>query len=109
MDKAQTLALGPVTSLGAIMSRLDIADEVDWPADHLPESAWLEHIPFAFWLIKVLQPTALVELGTHSGASYFSFCQAVQRLSAGTRCYSLDTWKGDPHAGMYGEEIFNDV
>ena len=23
-----------------------------------------------------------------------------------TKCYSIDTWKGDEHCGQYGEEIF---
>jgi GT2 family glycosyltransferase len=81
-----------------------------WPPDYATaDSAWLEHAPFAFWLIEALRPRSLVELGTHSGLSYFAFCQAVQRLQLETCCYAVDTWKGDEHAGFYGEEIFSEV
>ena len=81
-----------------------------WPPEQiLSDSAWLEHAPFAFWLMGALRPRTFVELGTHSGFSYFAFCQAVQRLQLETRCYAVDTWKGDEHAGFYGEEVFREV
>jgi glycosyltransferase involved in cell wall biosynthesis len=81
-----------------------------WLPDRIgPQAAWLEHSPFAFWLIDALRPRMLVELGTHGGFSYFVFCQAVQRLRLETRCYAVDTWRGDAHAGFYGEEVFEEV
>jgi GT2 family glycosyltransferase/glycosyltransferase involved in cell wall biosynthesis len=79
-----------------------------WRPDRLVESAWLEHAPFAFWLVDALRPRSLVELGTHRGFSYSAFCQAVDRLSVGTRCYAVDTWQGDEHSGFYGDEVFNE-
>ncbi|CAE6836310.1 class I SAM-dependent methyltransferase [Xanthomonas arboricola pv. corylina] len=71
-----------------------------------PESAWLGHIPFAGWLIEAMRPGILVELGTHRGASYLAFCQAIQRCAVQAKCYAVDTWEGDEHAGEYSEEIF---
>ena len=70
------------------------------------ESGWLEHGHFAFWLVEATRPRRFVELGSHSGFSYLSVCQAVQRLELETDCYAVDSWVGDDHAGFYGEEIF---
>ena len=74
-----------------------------------PFSAWHEHIPFAMFLVDVLRPNLFVELGTHYGDSYCAFCQAVQELDLGTRCYAIHNWERDSHAGFYGPEVFADL
>src|SRR5687767_8713238 len=70
--------------------------------------SWVAHIPFAFWLVDALRPRCIVELGTMSGNSYAAFAQAVQSLNIDARCYAVDTWEGDPHAGQYPDEIFRE-
>jgi glycosyltransferase involved in cell wall biosynthesis len=68
--------------------------------------AWTEHIFFAYDLVAQLKPRLLVELGTDRGESYFAFCQSVLENGTGTKCYAIDHWRGDPHAGSYDETTF---
>lgn len=70
---------------------------------------WLGHLPFARDLIGSVRPSTFVELGTHLGESYFGCCQAMAESGVECACYAVDTWKGDEHAGAYGEEVFEDV
>ncbi|QCQ21348.1 class I SAM-dependent methyltransferase [Desulfoglaeba alkanexedens] len=72
-------------------------------------SAWIMHTPFAFFMISVLRPRLLVELGVHTGHSYNAFCQAVKTLKTATHCYGIDTWKGDEHAGWYEDDIYQNL
>jgi O-antigen biosynthesis protein len=58
-------------------------------------SAWIQHVPFGMFLIDLLRPATLVELGTLYGVSYCAFCQAVAELQMDTKCYGIDTWEGD--------------
>lgn len=60
-------------------------------------------------MIDALQPNLFVELGTHNGLSYFSFCQAIKQKKLLTKCFAIDTWKGDEHAGFYDDSIFEFV
>jgi len=77
-----------------------------WTPDLINDSAWVEHAPFGFWVVDALRPRTIVELGVHGGFSYSVFCQAVQRLHLGARCFAIDTWRGDEHAGYYGDEVY---
>ncbi len=89
---------------------LSIFDQDAWSPSHTSEViSWQGHIPFAFLLIRLLKPACLVELGTHKGDSYLAFCEAAERYSPATRCFAVDTWAGDPHAGYYGDEVMEQL
>ena len=72
-------------------------------------STWIQHAPFAMYLIDALRPRNFVELGTFYGVSYCAFCQAVKELELDTSCYAIDTWEGDPQGGFFGDEVLVDL
>jgi len=75
----------------------------------LEQTSWAGHIPLAMFLISALRPRVFVELGTHRGESYCAFCQAVETVQSETRCYAVDTWQGDAHAGEIEAEVLTDL
>ena len=56
--------------------------------------------------MSALKPRLLVELGVMFGDSYCTFCQAVKAEALNTRCYGIDSWQGDEHAGGYTPNEF---
>src|SRR5580704_14587932 len=72
-------------------------------------STWLGHIPFAHWVVGTAKPHTLVELGTQNGVSYSAFCQAVVRNGFDTRCYAVNTWRGENQAGQDGEAVYREL
>lgn len=74
----------------------------------MPDS-WIGHMPFAYTLVRAVKPRVIVELGTHTGNSYFCMCQAVAEAQTGSTCYAVDTWQGEEHAGYYDTAVFGEV
>jgi glycosyltransferase involved in cell wall biosynthesis len=72
-------------------------------------SAWKGHEIIANYLISYLNPNIFVELGVHNGFSYFSFCQSVVETKAKTKCFAVDNWIGDKHAGFHETDVFEKV
>jgi Methyltransferase domain len=91
---------------GGLMTVLRMNNGLFLQPKHLPPSAWLGHIPFAGWLLASAPPSLLVELGTHYGTSYLAMCQTIAEHALSTRCFAVDSWRGDAHAGAYDDRIF---
>ena len=79
------------------------------PVLRLSPSTWIGHVPFGMFMVDILRPRLIVELGTYYGTSYCAFCQAVKELNTDARCYAVDTWEGDPQSGFFGLEVLADL
>ena len=99
------------TNTGDVANLLDIPVKDFVPRRYRPGNlgTWSGHLAFANDLISAVRPSLIVELGTHHGESYFTFCQSVAENDLNCLCYAVDTWRGEAHAGYYGEDVMNDV
>jgi hypothetical protein len=61
------------------------------------------------YLIDLLRPASIVELGTRNGVSYCAFCQAVDQLGISASCVAVDSWTGDAHSGTYGPSVLGEL
>ena len=77
--------------------------EVDRP------SAWIQHVPFMAWCVRMLRPRSYVELGTHWGVSFFAAVQTAEFLNFPLTARAIDLWEGDHQAGAYGNEVHEHV
>ena len=75
----------------------------------LVQSAWIEHGPFAFWIIEALRPRLVVELGSYSGYSFCCFCEQMKRSGVKGHAIAIDTWRGDEHSGNYDDAVFDNL
>lgn len=73
-----------------------------------PDS-WAGHLPFASWIVAMTQPRRIVELGVHTGNSFCTFAQAVEKYKLEADCFGIDHWFGDEQAGLYGEDVYADL
>jgi hypothetical protein len=117
MDQAAEAALGADCALALLGADCALALLANPMLDPLfrPQarsgiaSAWHAHVPFAQWLVSATRPALIVELGTHNGISYAAFCETVLQERLATRCYAVDSWAGDDHAGHYGEGVYAEL
>ena len=107
VDSKEEIGAEPVAQRGTF-NPLNHPISLTYPA-RIAMSAWIGHVPFGMYLIDVLRPKTIVELGTHYGVSYCAFCQAIKELGLGTRCYAIDSWEGDVQAGFYGPDVLAEL
>jgi O-antigen biosynthesis protein len=79
------------------------------PQRIVPPYPWVGHIPFAMWLIEQFRPKVVVELGVHTGNSFFAMCESALKCNYNVQLHALDTWLGEKHAGIYDESVWIDV
>ncbi len=75
----------------------------------LPQSHWLEHIPFAYQVVELCRPRVFVEIGVFAGASYCAFCQKIKSLGIPCQALGVDNWVGDPHNGVTPPEVLDQL
>lgn len=74
-----------------------------------PVYPWGGHRGFTYDLVRWMKPARIVELGVHWGTSFFAFAQAVKDEKLPTELIGVDTFRGDEHAGFYGDEVLETV
>lgn len=79
------------------------------PLRFVEPDSWIKHIPFAHFVVNVLKPSLIVELGVHTGNSLCTFSQSVLEGKINASCYGVDTFAGEKHAGFYDETIFENI
>lgn len=70
---------------------------------------WHGHLCFAAWLMQLVRPASLVELGVFRGDSLATFAQAAKELGVKCAITGVDTWGGDETTGKYSEEVYADI
>ncbi|GIK84405.1 MAG: hypothetical protein BroJett025_10270 [Patescibacteria group bacterium] len=68
-------------------------------------SGWYGLRKFGYDVVNYLEPKIIVELGTHKGTSFLSFCNSVRNNTLSTKLYAIDTWQGDSQTGLYVSEV----
>lgn len=83
-----------------IQTLLDIESRARMP------SAWSGLGSISYEIVRHFKPQNVVELGSFGGFSTFAMGLALRDLRKDGRIYAVDTWVGDEHSGLYGEEIY---
>lgn len=72
-------------------------------------SPWIDHVPFGYDIVEAIKPKLIVELGTHHGLSFYTFCQSLIDNHLDSIAYAVDTWEGEKHAGEYDDSVYAKV
>lgn len=72
------------------------AQSLFWRPRFLKSSPSLWHVPFLFWVVEVMRPTCVVQLGTGHGAGYFALCQGLEKLGHDVRSYGASGYDASP-------------
>ena len=114
-----TVRAHPFETLATVPSNLGQRDKLEilnnlvilatTPVRTMPLSVWYTLAPVLFCLFELFRPRRYVELGSHCGYSFFAACQGSELVGSKTECIAIDSWQGDPHAGVYGADVYKSV
>lgn len=71
---------------------------VFWRPRHLAPSPMLGQVPYLFWLMDILRPRSITQIGLGDGVVYMALCQAAERLGGQTLLTGLAGPEDDTHA-----------
>ncbi len=69
------------------------------------ESTFNGHERFLYALLRTIQPDTYVELGSFTGCSTKTACEALTDNGSG-QVFALDAWVGDIHMGRFKRNVF---
>lgn len=72
-------------------------------------SAWLEHAPFADWLLATLRPATFVQLGAARGLVYMTWRSLAARAGLDMTSYAVDAWREHSFDGIDGEAVLDEL
>jgi len=72
----------------------------------LEKSAWKGLEGIGYQIVRHYRPKVIVELGTHMGLSALAMGLALRDLNQGGRLFAIDSWEGDPQAGLYDDQVY---
>jgi hypothetical protein len=70
------------------------------------DSAWSEFTPALFAIFAILKPRRYVDVGSHSGMTYFAACQASRFLKIESQCIAVGSWSSEIRDATSGSEAF---
>ena len=73
----------------------------------LAPTAELAHVPVAMFLVDVLRPEVLVQLGVSEGTLFCAYAQAVKYLELSTRCFAIGDWSNSYSEGSDSSHLSN--
>lgn len=61
-----------------------------WRPRYIVSSPMVDQIPYLFWLVDVIRPRSITQIGLGDGLVYMALCQAVERTGSSTSVLGVD-------------------
>lgn len=91
------------------VSGRSVADALLWQADRLPDSPWNEHFPLFAWLVGVVQPIRVLQLGAGDSAAFRALCQVIERHGLNAEATLVDSWRADERQSWLASSRYEEL